>query len=47
VCLLAESPPNDSDDQADEGRPRSLKATIALFADPPADPEVPQRSNDY
>jgi hypothetical protein len=35
ACLLAESPRVSSDTPADSAHPRSLKATIALFADPP------------
>ena len=35
VCLLAESPQVRSDTPADSAHPRSLKATIALFADHP------------
>ena len=45
VCLLAESPQNSSDGPTDSGHPQSLKATIALFADPPAVAEASQGTN--
>lgn len=45
VSLLADSPRVSSDTPPDNAHPRSLKATIALFADPPAGPEACQGTN--
>ena len=45
VCLLAESAAVGSDTPADNARPQSLKATIAFFCGPPADPEASRGTN--
>ena len=45
VCLLADRRRVASDTPADNAHPRSLKATIALFADPQAAPEASQGTN--
>jgi hypothetical protein len=45
VCLLAASPRVSADTPANSAHPRSLKGTIALFADPPAGPGASQGTN--
>ena len=45
ACLLAESPLGSSDTPSDGAYPRSLKTTIALFADPDAAPETSEGTN--
>jgi hypothetical protein len=44
VCLLADSR-DSSERPTDKAHPRSLKATIALFANPQAAPEASQGTN--
>ena len=46
VCLLADSPES-SETPKDQAHPRSLKATIALFADPRAAPEASLGTNGH
>jgi hypothetical protein len=45
VCLLAEPTAVGSDTPADNAHPRSLRATIALFAGSQADPEASKGTN--
>jgi predicted PurR-regulated permease PerM len=45
VCVLTESPRDSSDTPGDDAYPRSLKATIALFANAPAHPKASQGTN--